>query len=68
MRRGTSSDMARYSKLLADAVDSIARTFQKRVAAGLQSGRDFVIPNQHDQARETTDFDLITWLVIKKDE
>ena len=62
------SDMARYSKLLADAVDSIARTFQKRVAAGLQSGRDFVIPNQQDQARETTDFDLITWLVIKKDE
>ena len=44
----------------------IARTFQKRVAAGLQAGRDFVIPNQQDQAKDTTDFDLITWLVIKK--
>ena len=59
------ADMALYNKLLEAAVDSIARTFQKRVAAGLQSGRDFVIPNQQDQARETTDFDLITWLVIK---
>ena len=59
------SDMSLYNKLLDATVESIARTFQKRVAAGLQSGRDFVIPNQDEQARETTDFDLITWLVIK---
>jgi len=57
--------MTLYNKLLQAAVDSIARTFQKRVAAGLQSGRDFVIPNQSEQARETTDFELITWLVVK---
>ncbi len=57
--------MKQYNTLLAAAVDSIARTFQKRVAAGLQSSRDFVIPNLQDQAGETTDFDLITWLVIK---
>ncbi|HOC54627.1 MAG TPA: helicase-related protein [Verrucomicrobiota bacterium] len=59
------ADMAPYNKLLEAAVDSIARTFQKRVAAGLQSGRDFRIPDQEDQARDTTDFDLVTWLVIK---
>jgi SNF2 family DNA or RNA helicase len=59
------ADMALYNKLLEAAVDSIARTFQKRVAAGLQSARDFVIPNQSEQVRETTDFELITWLVIK---
>jgi SNF2 family DNA or RNA helicase len=59
------TDMALYNKLLTAAVDSIARTFQKRVASGLQSGRDFVIPNQSEQANETTDFELITWLVIK---
>ena len=59
------ADMSLYNKLLTAAVDSIARTFQKRVAAGLQSGRDFVIPNQQDQAKEAADFDLITWLVIK---
>ena len=59
------ADMKRYSKLLAATVDSTARTFQKRVAAGLQSGRGFVIPDQQEQARQTTEFDLITWLVIK---
>lgn len=59
------ADMSLYNKLLHAAVESIARTFQRRVAAGLQSGRDFVIPNQQEQARETTDFELITWLVIK---
>jgi SNF2 family DNA or RNA helicase len=59
------ADMKLYNKLLIAAVDSIAKTFQKRVAAGLQTSRDFVIPNQSEQARETTDFDLITWLVIK---
>jgi SNF2 family DNA or RNA helicase len=59
------ADMKLYNRLLIAAVDSIAKTFQKRVAAGLQTSRDFVIPNQQEQARETTDFDLITWLVIK---
>ena len=58
--------MSLYNKLLTAAVASIARTFQKRVAAGLQSGRDFVIPNQQDQANDPTDFELVTWLVIKK--
>ena len=59
------ADMAPYNKLLQAAVDSIARTFQKRLAAGLQSGRGFKIPDQDQQARDTTDFDLVTWLVIK---
>ena len=27
--------------------------------------RNFMIPNQNEQARKTTDFELITWLVIK---
>jgi hypothetical protein len=60
------SDMTLYNKLLAAAVDSIAKTFQRRVAAGLQTSRDFIIPNQAEQARESTDFELITWLVIQK--
>jgi hypothetical protein len=59
------ADMKLYNKLLAGAVESIAKTFQKRVAAGLQSGRSFVIPNQQEQAGENADFELITWLVIK---
>jgi hypothetical protein len=60
------ADMKKYNGLLAAAVDSIARTFQKRLASGLQSSRDFVIPKQNEQARETTDFDLVTWLVIQQ--
>jgi SNF2 family DNA or RNA helicase len=59
------SDMGVYDRLLQRAVDSIVATFRKRVAAGLQGGRSFVIPNQHEQANETTDFELVTWLVIK---
>jgi SNF2 family DNA or RNA helicase len=57
--------MSLYNKLLDAAVESIARTFQKRVAAGLQTGRDFKIPNEQEQAREAADFELISWLVIK---
>jgi hypothetical protein len=59
------SDMAVYDRLLQRTVGSIVATFRKRVAAGLQGGRSFVIPNQHEQANETTDFELVTWLVIK---
>ena len=45
--------------------DSIAPTFPKRVASGLQTARSFVIPNHDEQASDTTDFELVTWLVIK---
>ena len=59
------TDMSKYSELLAKAVTSVVRTFQKRTAAGLQTGRDFVIPDKKDQAKDASDFELITWLVIK---
>ncbi|HAF16624.1 MAG TPA: ATP-dependent helicase, partial [Blastocatellia bacterium] len=59
------SDMSLYNKLLDAAVESIARTFQKRMAAGLQTGRDFKIPDEQEQAREASDLELVTWLVIK---
>ena len=39
------SDARGFARLLSA---SIARTYQKRVAAGLQSGRDFVIPDHRD--------------------
>ena len=47
------------------AVESIASTFQKRVVTGLQTERGFVIPDKKHQATETTDFEHITWLIIK---
>ncbi len=60
------TDMGLYNKLLAAAVDSIAKTFQKRAAAGLQTGRDFILPDYQPKANEPDDFELITWLVIHK--
>jgi SNF2 family DNA or RNA helicase len=59
------ADMSFYNVLLQKAVESIAATFKKRVATGLQSDRGFVIPDEKHQANETTDFELISWLVIK---
>jgi hypothetical protein len=56
--------MGKVSKM-PSSVNNSGKTFRKRVAAGLQSGRDFVIPNQQEQARVTTDFELVIWLVIK---
>jgi hypothetical protein len=62
------SNMKVYDHLLEKAVDSLAATFRKRAASGLQSGRGFVLPNAQEQIHEKTDLELITWLVIKKEE
>jgi len=59
------ADMKTYNVLLQKAVESIASTFQKRVVTGLQTERGFVIPDKKHQATETTDFELISWLIIK---
>jgi SNF2 family DNA or RNA helicase len=62
---GHGKSMEPYSRLLTASVESLVATFRRRVAAGLQSGRDFVIPDKSAQAKESADFELITWLVIK---
>jgi hypothetical protein len=59
------ADMKAYDVLLQKAVNSVAATFRKRAASGLQSGRGFVLPNEQEQVHEKTDLDLVTWLVIK---
>lgn len=45
-RTNDGQDMTHYSGLIAKATASIAAGFRKRIAAGLQSGRGFVIPDQ----------------------
>ena len=60
------SDMKAYNLLLERAVTSLAATFRKRAASGLQSGRGFVLPDEKDQVHEKTDLELITWLLIKE--
>jgi hypothetical protein len=63
-RTNHGTDMKAYNVLLQKAVDSVAATFRKRVASGLQSGRGFVLPNAQEQVHDTTDLELVTWLVI----
>jgi SNF2 family DNA or RNA helicase len=58
------TDMGHYTDLLKQAVQSIEGTFRRRLARGLQSGRGFVVPDEQHQPTESTDFELITWLVI----
>jgi hypothetical protein len=47
-------------------VESVAATFRKRAASGLQTGRGFILPNEQEQVRKETDLELVTWLVIKR--
>jgi SNF2 family DNA or RNA helicase len=59
------ADMTHYSDLLQKAVESIVHTFKKRALTGLLSGRGGVLVEANKQVTSTSDFQLITWLVIK---
>jgi hypothetical protein len=59
------SKMHKYTDLLTRALDSIIHLFKRRTAATLQSGRGGVIMPQNQQTSEDSEFELITWLVIK---
>ena len=58
-------DMEKYNQLLEKAIRSCARSFQKRAIGNLLSGRGGVLPKREKQVDDKTDFELITWLVIK---
>jgi superfamily II DNA or RNA helicase len=59
------SDMAAYSELLQKALISVVRTFSSRAAGQLLLGRDAVLPTRQEQATADSEFELVTWLVIK---
>lgn len=59
------AQMSHYNDLLENAVKSIVRTFKRRAIRLLGSGREAVLPNSQNQVQETSDFELITWVVIK---
>lgn len=56
--------MAHYTQLLERAVAAIAATFQRRMATTLQSSRSAVLPALAEQVQASSDFELVTWLVI----
>jgi SNF2 family DNA or RNA helicase len=58
-------DMSLYNDLLKRAVDSIVGIYNKRLIGHLLSSRSAVLVDQAHQVKATTDFELITWLVIK---
>ena len=59
------SDMTRYSELLDKAVASITHTFRKRNAGNLLTGRGGTLVGRDKQITAKTDFELVTWLVIR---
>lgn len=62
------SSMSKETELLDKAVDSITRTFTNRVTRNLfKSGKGGITPLKQQQVTKTTDFELITWLIIEDD-
>jgi len=53
-----------YDRLLFTAVGAIAGTFQKKLADSLQASRSFILPTMEEQVLPTSDFELVTWLVV----
>jgi SNF2 family DNA or RNA helicase len=57
-------DMSRYSALLDKAVAAIAAQFSRKNAGNLFTGRGGKLTDAAKQVKHTSDFELITWLVI----
>ena len=59
------TDMTKYTALLEKAVSEITASFKKRTAAKLTTGRSGVLIAKEKQVSKLSDFELVTWLVIK---
>ena len=64
-RTANGADMSQYDDLLQRTVNSITRTYKKRAFDNLTSGRSGALPLITNQVSGTTDFELVTWLVIE---
>lgn len=62
---GNGKDMQKYSDLLKKAVAAITASYKKRSSAKLTMDRNAVIAPVEKQVSNLSDFELITWLVIK---
>ncbi len=61
-------DMSQYSGLLVKAVSAIAAQFGRKNAGNLFAGRGGKLLGSQGAIKNTSDFDLITWLVIKNEQ
>ncbi|MGD1716539.1 helicase-related protein [Dapis sp. BLCC M172] len=67
-RTNHGSNMSKENDLLDKAVDSITRIFTNRVTKNIfKSGKRGIIPLKEQQVTKSTDFQLITWLIIEDD-
>ena len=61
--------MTHYDGLIQKALASIQHTFQRRAAVALLSGRGGMLPTAAETPNaDSSDFELITWLVITEEE
>ena len=60
--------LERYDAVIEAAVESIGDTSAKRALASLASGRGARIPDEAAQARAGSEYDLITWLMVRPTE
>lgn len=58
--------MDRYDELIRAAVASVGETSASRTLASLTGSRGARVPNEGIQARASLDYDLITWLIIRR--
>ena len=58
-------DMSAYSALLDQAIAAIAAQFSRKNAANLFTGRGGKLMDSSKTVKNSADFELITWLVIK---
>ena len=65
METDNGKNMTHYNDLLIKAISSLSRTYQKKAITELISGRSGKLVEQQKQVSNTTDFELITWLVIQ---
>ena len=59
-------DMSHYSRLVESAVASLAQTYKRREANNLRQ-RGAILSKKQEKVEQTTDFNLISWLIIKGD-
>ena len=60
------TEMTFYKMLIDEAQESIHYHYDEKLNQEFRSNSQFLIPTADEQVGETTEFELITWLVIRK--
>lgn len=60
------SEMTFYKMLIDEVLESIRYHYDEKLNREFRSNSQFLIPAADEQVGETTDFELVTWLIIRK--